>query len=220
MTNSPQTMAGPRQGRGRPPYWSLGRRGRWSGTTASWTSWSKLSVLLCCRRWNSCQMSFSSLPRINRWFPSRLSQCRRSYPLLLSFCSGLWSWPFQFLVVEGETLVFKVFFPDRVQHRGILRRNAFLSGLWGRSYSLLLRNIFLSGLCSRSSIFPVEAFKIFDQDKVHLLLRTFQLVFMKMQMSLVNGFFALFPKIKKVRHYLRTRGRNSSALEPMDAGSL
>ena len=42
----------------------------------------------------------------------------------------------------------------------------------------------------------VEAFKIFAQDKVHPLLLTIQLVFMKLWMSLVKGFFALFTKTK------------------------
>ena len=74
-------------------------------------------------------------------------------------------------------LVFKVFFPDRAQQRRTFLRDAFPSGLW-----------------SRSLILPVEAFGIFAQDRVHLLLRTFQLVFMKTQMSLFNGFFALFPQ--------------------------
>ena len=40
---------------------------------------------------------------------------------------------FQFLVVEGEFLVFKVFPLDRVQQRCLLVRNVFLSGLWSRS---------------------------------------------------------------------------------------
>ena len=82
--------------------------------------------------------------------------------------------------MEGDTLVFKVFLPDRVQQRRLPPRNAFLSGLW-----------------SRSSIFPVEAFKIFAQDRVHPLLRTFQLVLVMLWMRLVMGFFALFPKMKK-----------------------
>ena len=49
---------------------------------------------------------------------------RRLCPILRR--SGLWSTTltFQLLVVKGELLVFKVFFPDRVQQRC---RNAFLS---------------------------------------------------------------------------------------------
>ena len=63
--------------------------------------------------------------RQNCWW-----KCRRSYPIL-PFCSGLWSRTstFQFLIVQGESLIFKVFFPDRVQQ---LCRNAFLSGCWSR----------------------------------------------------------------------------------------
>ena len=68
----------------------------------------------------------------------------------------------------GRSSGLQGFLPDRVQQRCFPLKNAFLSGLW-----------------SRSLIFPVEAFKIFAQDKVHPLLRTFQLVFMKTQMSLV-----------------------------------
>ena len=51
--------------------------------------------------------------RQNSWW-----KCRRSSPILLYY-SGLWSrtWPSQFLVVEGDSLVFKVFIPDRVQQR-------------------------------------------------------------------------------------------------------
>ena len=48
-------------------------------------------------------------------------------------------------------------------------------------------------------IFPflVEAFQIFAQDRVHPLLRMFQLAIKKAWMSLVKGFFALFPVGKK-----------------------
>ena len=51
-------------------------------------------------------------------------------PTLSSF-SSLWSRTstFQFLVVESELLVFKVFPLDRAQQRRILLRNAFLSGI-------------------------------------------------------------------------------------------
>ena len=45
---------------------------------------------------------------------------------------------FQFLVVEGETLVFKVFSLNRVQLQHFLLQNAFLSGLWSRSLVLCL----------------------------------------------------------------------------------
>ena len=110
----------------------------------------------------------------------QLVKCRRSYPILP--CGGLRSRTstLQFLIVEGDTLVFKVFLPDRVQQRRLPPRNAFLSGLW-----------------SRSSIFPVEAFKIFAQDRVHPLLRTFQLVLTMLWMRLVMGFFRTFPQNKK-----------------------
>ena len=67
----------------------------------------------------------------------------------------------------------------------------------GSTALLFLKNVLLSGLWSRSLIFPVEAFKIFFQDKVHPLLLTIQLVLMMLWMRLVIGFFALFPGGKK-----------------------
>ena len=75
------------------------------------------------------------------------------------------------------------FFPDRVQQRRLSRR---------------------------SLTFPVEVFKVLILDRVRQCLRPFtlQLVRTMTRMSLVKGFFALFPKIKKVRRSLRTRGRN------------
>ena len=124
----------------------------------------------------SCERQFASRSWRNSWW-----KCRRSF--LGPCCSSLWSKTptFQFLVVEGESLVIKVFFPDRVQQRCMFLQNAFLSGLW-----------------SRTLISPlVEASKIFAHYRVHPLLRTFQLVFLKLWMSLLKGFFALFPKSKK-----------------------
>ena len=93
----------------------------------------------------------------------------------LPFCSGVWSRTstFQFLVVEGDSLVFKNFFAVRVQQR-LSRR---------------LLTIFL----------PVEVFKVFAQDRVYLHNPHLQLVSMKMQMSLVKGFFGLFTGLNKVR---------------------
>ena len=73
---------------------------------------------------------------------------------------------------------------DSVQHRR-LPENAFLSRLWSRSLTLCLVEVFL----------------------VHIPL-TLQLVMKNVQMNLTKGFFALFPKLKKVRRSLRTRGRN------------
>ena len=52
---------------------------------------------------------------------------------------------------------------------------------------------------------PVS-FMVLSQDQVHLLL-TLQLVLKNAVMSLVKGFFALFSILKKVRSWLRTRGR-------------
>ena len=88
---------------------------------------------------------------------------------------------FQFLVVEDDTQIFKVFSVDKVQQ-----------------------------VSSRSLIFPVEVFKVFAQDKAHLHhphLLTLQLVFMEARTSLVKSFFALFPSRKKVRRSPRTRVR-------------
>ena len=76
--------------------------------------------------------------RQNSWW-----KCRRLSPIL-PCCSRLWNrtWTFQFVIVEGETSIFKVFFPDRVQQRRLLRR----------SLTILLL---------------VEVFKVFVQDRVH-----------------------------------------------------
>ena len=125
-------------------------------------------------------------------------KCRRSCPI--PGCCYEWSKPstFQFLVVEGEFLVFKVFFQDRVQQRCKVPWNAFLSGLWSRTFISLL----------------VEVSKIFSQDRVHLQLLHLQLVFMVLQMSLEKGGFALFPKLKRVRSWAGTAPR----VEPIHAG--
>ena len=144
ILNSPRTMAGPPGGSGQRHCSRPGRRGSCCGTPASGSSWSKLSMLLCCRRWNSCRTSCSSLPRSYWWLPSRSSKCRRSCLMMflcdvpvatrswwnswwkyrrpystLRYFSGKWSSTstFQFLLVEGETFVFKVFLPDRVLQR-------------------------------------------------------------------------------------------------------
>ena len=108
-------------------------------------------------------------------------------PTIISCCSTLWSrkLPFQFVVVEGETLVFKVFFPDRVQQRRSCLWNALLSGL--RSSSLVF-------------LFLVEAFQIFRPGQVsssssHVPARVSE------------ALDALFPKLKKVRSWVRTRVR-------------
>ena len=76
---------------------------------------------------------------------------------------------FQFLVVDGVSLVFKVFSLNRVQQRRSFLRKAFLSGLWSRTLILP---------------FPVEVLKVFAQDRVHVHHFHLQLVFMKTWMSL------------------------------------
>ena len=99
---------------------------------------------------------------------------------------------FQFLlVVECATLVFKVLPQNRVQEQRFLLQNAFLSGLRSRSSTFL---------------FPVEAFKIFAQDRVHPHLHALQLIGSTLRMRRFKVFFALFTKTKKVRQYLRTQG--------------
>ena len=110
-------------------------------------------------------------------------KCRRVSPILLYY-SGLWSrtLPFQFLlVVKG---VFKVFSEDRVQQRCIRLWNAFLSRLWSRPLTFLLL---------------VAVLQIFAQDRAHPQLRTLQQLGLTLRMSRFNGFFALFPRKKKVR---------------------
>ena len=115
--------------------------------------------------------------RQNSWW-----ECRR-LSSLLPCCSRLWSrmLTFQFVVVEGETSIFKVFFRDRVQQRRYCLWNAFLSRLWSRPLTFL---------------FPLEAFQIFAQDRVHPQFRTLQLLGSTLSF---NGFFALFLREKKVQ---------------------
>ena len=122
------------------------------------------SRLSKCRR--SCHTMFLRDARVatpnwrNSWW-----KCRRSYPI--PYCSGLWSSTstFQFLVVEGDSQVFEVLFPNRVQQRL---------------------------LSSRSLTFLVEVFKVLALDRIRqrLLLFILQLVRMT-RMSLVSRFFAL-----------------------------
>ena len=129
----------------------------------------------------SClSMSLCARPCALRSWWNSWWKCRQSYPIPRH--SGLWSTTsiFQFLVVEDQILVFKVFPLDRVQQRRLPPRNAFLSGLWSRSLTL----------------FQVDVFMVLSQHKVHLLL-TLQLVLNNALMSLVKGFFRTFPQNKK-----------------------
>ena len=205
----------PSGGRGRGRSQSLGRRNGSSGTPWSTLStssaarqWCRFSMLLCRSRWNSWWMCSGSSMRL-LLFPSRLSKCPRSSSrtsrresrfasrswrnswwkcrrsFLIPLCSGTWSktLTFQFLVVEGDTQIFKVFSEDKVQQ-----------------------------VPSRSLIFLVEVFKVLALDRVRQRLRLFslQLVRMMTRMSLVKGFFQLFPVLKKAQSWLRTRGRHCS----------
>ena len=117
-----------------------------------------LLMFLCRRWWTSCRTLSNSfvhshliLSRLSKCPRSCLSmslcarpcalrswwnswwKCRRSFPIP-RYC-GLWSSTstFQFLVVEDQLLVLKVFPLDRVQLLRLPPRNAFLSGFWSRS---------------------------------------------------------------------------------------
>ena len=100
--------------------------------------------------------------RQNSWW-----KYRRSSPILLY--SGLWSRTstFQFLVVEGNKSVFKVFSQDSVQLRCMRPWNAVLSGLWSRSWILVC------------------------------LVEVFQRLLRVLVNTLLKGFFGLFPGSKK-----------------------
>ena len=117
-----------------------------------WDICPRLLLMSLCRRWwTSCRTWSISSPH-SRLILSRLSKCPRSCPSM-SLCtrpcalrswwnswwkyrrpcltlrySGLWNSTstFQFLVVEDQVLVFKVFSQDSVQQRR-LPENAFLS---------------------------------------------------------------------------------------------
>ena len=171
--------------------------------------WSHCSMCLRRRWWNNCwtflHLSISMLPsRLSKCprlcvHPALLAQssvrrrrqtswwkCRRLSPIL-RYYSGLWSrtLPFPFLlVVEGETQIFQVFSVDRVQQRSLRLWNAFVSRLWNRSLT---------------SPLLVEIFMVFAQDRAHPQLRILQLLGLTLRMSRFNGFFALFPRRKKVR---------------------
>ena len=134
--------------------------------------------------------------RRNSWW-----KCRRLYPIPRR--SGLWSSTstFQFLMVEDQFPVFKVFLLNRVQQRRLPPRNAFLSGLWSRSLTL----------------FQVDVFMVLSQDKVHLLL-TLQLVLKNALVSLVKGFLALFPKYKKCEVGFALESEGARQRQPIHAG--
>ena len=78
----------------------------------------------------------------------------------------------------GRNADLQGFSEDRVQQRRFRLWNAFLSRLWSRPLTFLLL---------------VEVLQIFAQDRVHLQLRTLQLLGLTLRMSRFNGFFALFP---------------------------
>ena len=174
-------------------------------------------MFLCRRWWISCRTLSSSFvcshliqSRLSKYPRSCLSmspcarlcasrswqnswwKCRRSFPI--PRCSGLWSSTstFQFLVVKGDSQVHKVFFPDRVQQR--------------------------RPSC-RSLTFRVEVFKVLALDRVRQRLRLFtlQLVRMMTRMSLVKGFFALFPALKKCEVGFALGVGTASRVEPIHA---
>ena len=109
----------------------------------------------------------------------------------------------QILFVKGESLVFKVSSQSRVQQRSI-PRNAFLIELWTGTLKPLSFE---------------EVLKVFTQDKVHLRLRTVQLESLKTQMTLVMGFFALFPMEKSAECRAGQCGP-APARQLMDPGGL
>ena len=96
-------------------------------------------------------------------------------------------------MVEGETLVFKVFFFfDRLQQRSLLLRNAVLSGLWSRSLILAWLveafQIFAQYSSSASFSSPAGVHEVLDEPGERL--------------------FRTFLQNKKVRREVRTQGRN------------
>ena len=113
------------------------RSGTWKRT-----SWSPLIIWIAISRflsWLSKYPRSASTSSLSApWFLSRSwrnSWWKYRRPCLTLRYSGLWNSTstFQFLVVEGEFLVLKVFFPGRVQQRFMVPWNAFLSGLWRRT---------------------------------------------------------------------------------------
>ena len=95
-----------------------------------------------------------------------------------AFSLDMWSRPLTFQLRAVVSGVFKVFSQHRVQHRFIVLRNAFLSGMWSRSLFLVVL---------------MKTFKIFFQDRVHPLL----LGIAEALDEPGEGFFRTFPQIKK-----------------------
>ena len=193
--------------------------------------WCRSSIFLCRRRWTTWRtpygfwivrspsrsskcpgslahrvllvLLFLSRSQRNSWW-----KCRQScLPRASLFRSRSRSSTLQFLVVVVKG-VFKVFSQDRVQQRRLLRRNAFLSGLWS-SFPFLLRNALLSGL--RSSSWTLLLVWALDRDLPHLLV---------LQMRILLGVFALFPVGKKCACPRESECGAAAGCQLMDSSGL
>ena len=117
-------------------------------------------------------------------------------------------------VVEGVVLVevFKVLVLDRIHQRIWSRSPKFLflrfveGVVLVEVFKVLSKNRIQQRLWSRSLTFHLaEVFQILSLARVLL---PHRVVYGTMQMRILQGFFELFPVRKKVRSWVRTRGRN------------
>ena len=181
-----------------------------------------------CRRWRiSCRTLSISFVR-SHLILSRLSKCPRS-------C--LFDVPMRAVLRDTQLVDQLVEVPTIISYSSLQRTveqhvDIPLPGRGGRNAGLQCISFGQSSTASQLSLervseriaeqssiflFLVEAFKIFALDRVHSLLCTFQLLFMKSWMSLVQGVFALFPGTNKVRRPQPPRVR---ACPPVSAHGL
>ena len=197
---------------------------------ASGTKSSRIEMLLCCRWWNSCRMSFGSSSRVGRWVPSKFAPL----PSRLSTCP-----------ISHRTGLSSAWLTFCVTRR---RRNSWLKCL--RSYRILR-----TGMCSKTTTFQflivvllgeevfkisvldriqqrlveqimlkfqlrvLEVFKVSSRDRLPLLHQRTRLV---LRMRLLQGFFRTFPQKKKKSAGLGPHSGSELAADfiySMDAGS-
>ena len=170
-------MAGLLQGRGWLPCWSPSRRRRLSGTAALVTRWSRLSMLLCCRWYNSCRTSSSSSPR-------SACGCRAGYQRAQDLFRGH---PFAQLaeqLVEVPTILYflKQRIPEQIVDnpvpRGRVRR---LQGFFARTES----NSAVKPSSSLTFQFMVEVYKVCAQNRVRSALLSRSLTFVVAHLPLL-----------------------------------
>ena len=170
-----------------------------SGTAASGTSSSRLSMLLCCRWWTSLWTSSSSFARL--LLPSRFSKCPR-------FCSRKrtrsaersasrsWRnscWKCQQSSASRSRPLTLQFLGARVRRRGDLQ--GFHTGQGSTAPLGAEQNVDISGLGGESDS---DIVKVFSQNRVSTAPQFVeQIVDILVPAEVFKGFFALFTERKK-----------------------